>query len=49
MQVVTDSHLFLMVAVLLLVDVIILVIWQTVDPLYGEVINLFARVRVRID
>ncbi|XP_072028219.1 gamma-aminobutyric acid type B receptor subunit 2-like [Amphiura filiformis] len=40
---VTDNHLFLMVAVFLAIDVLVLTLWQIIDPIYVQVIDLYSR------
>ena len=43
-QIVTDNQLFVMVFVLLAIDVVILAVWQIVDPLQVGVKDLLERV-----
>ena len=40
MQIVRDTHLFLMVLALLCLDVILLIIWQSVDSITVKRTNL---------
>ncbi|XP_072030306.1 gamma-aminobutyric acid type B receptor subunit 2-like [Amphiura filiformis] len=39
-KVITDNHLFIMVLVLFCVDVLVLTLWQVLDPIYVEVIDI---------